>query len=192
MLEGSMNRENVDSKIKTEDLCNKSRTAIRYLSSTSTSLIKRKDWIAVCFHESLINTDSILHSLRNHGYDKIVWLSWGEFETSATVLTTTEENINLALMHLGLLGCVIFSGEPDWIVLYERTLDYLLICGEEKLVEEIMGHSKEEAFASIEEVITESRYISDIGKQHFKDLLYKLRVIYPEANPGSEIIFEFT
>jgi hypothetical protein len=175
-----------------EELYRTIELAIQSLSNTSTALIKRKNWIAVCFHECLMDFSQISSAFQKYSYKEVVSLSWNETEQSGFVVPTDEDNMGICFFWAGTIACVIFAGQPDWIILYERTLDYLLICGEEDFVEELIGCSKDEAFASIEEVIAESRFISGIGKQHFKDLLHKLRVVYPNADPGSKITFEFT
>ena len=96
------------------------------------------------------------------------------------------------LFQCGNISLRDFAGEPDWLILYERILDYLIVCGEKDFVEEVLGCDTNEVFESIEEVTSESRFISNIGKGHFRDLLYKLRVLYPQAQLGDEINFKFT
>lgn len=182
----------VTSSTQVEELHRTAHSAIQRLSGISTSLIKIENWIAVCFHECLLDFSQISSAFKKYGHKEIVVLSWGDTEMSAFILPTNEEEMGISFFGIGTIGCLIFSGKPDWVILYERTLDYLLICGKQDFVEQVLGCSKSDAFESIEEVIKNSGYISDIGKQHFRDLLYQLRVVYPTANNGSEIIFEFT
>lgn len=175
-----------------EEIYRTAQSAIRRLSSTSTSLIKIENWTAVCFHECLLDFPQISSAFKKYGYEEIVVLSWGDIEMSAFILPTSEEKMGSSFFDIGALACLIFSGKPDWLILYERTLDYLLICGKQDFVEEVLGCAKNDAFESIEETIAESGFISDVGKGHFRDLLYKLKVVYLDAEPGAEIIFEFT
>lgn len=165
---------------------------IRKLSNTSTTLIKRNNWIAVCFHECLIDFSQISSAFQKYRYEEVIVLSWDETDQSGFLIPTDKENVRGCFFSVGIIACVIFSGEPDWIILYERSLDYLIICGTKETIEEVLGCSTNKAFESIEEVIAESRFISNIGKGHFRDLLYKMKVVYPQAKLGDEITFEFT
>ena len=189
---GHIENYRVNNIIEVQKLYRTSDLAIYSSSNQSTALIKRRNWVAVCFHECLIDFSQISSAFQKYGYETVIALSWDEADQSGFVIPTDEESMSGCFFGVGTIACVIFAGEPDWLILYERTLDYLIICGEKDFVEEVLGCDINEAFESIEEVISESRFISDIGKGHFRDLLYKLRVLYPQAQLGDEINFKFT
>jgi hypothetical protein len=159
-------------------------------STTITTLVKREGWIAVCFHESLFSPSSFIAALVDYGYMEFTATPWCDIGPMMIVPSTLDSMYTCMMKQI--LWYILSAGEPDWIILYANTLDFYLILGSQDFIEKVLDCSTHEAFASIEEIIDQSRYISEVGKAHFVDLLHQLRVVYPQAENGSLISFEFT
>ncbi len=163
-------------------------------SLTMTSLVKRDGWIPICIHEDLLNMYEISPTLKKFNYEIITGLAWSrdDIERLATIFDSTKESIGQFVSKQWCSAYLIFSGSPDWIILVEKTLGFCFLYGEKEFLEELIDSSQNEAFLSIEKMIDESRYLTDTGRRHFRDLLHQLRDIYPTLLPGDMFKFEFT
>lgn len=163
-------------------------------SITITALTKKEGWIPICIHEDLLNMYQIASILKKHNYEMIIGLAWSrdDDEHLATIFDSTDDSVGQFISRQWSSAYLLFSGDPDWIILAEKILGFCFVYGEKKFLEDLIGISQDEAFVSIEEVIAESRFITDIGREHFKNLLHQLRDVYPNLLPGDTFTFEFT
>ena len=162
-------------------------------SETKTSFFKKKNWSPVIYHENLINPYNFLSSLCQDGVQEIVALSWSDFgDRSAVIFSPEQENCYHFMGTRKSPSYILFSGEPDWLILMESTLDFYFLYGDRTFLENIIGCSFNNGFKSIEHAIEHSHYMTDIGRIHFKDLLHKLQIVYPTLKDNEIIEFEFT
>jgi hypothetical protein len=159
-------------------------------SATVNTLVKREGWIAVCAREGIFSASNFIAALVDYGYMEFTATPWCDVGPMMIVPSNLDSMYTCMMKQI--FWYVLSAGEPDWVILYANTLDFYLILGNQDFIEKVLDCPISEAFASIEGLIERSRYISEIGKAHFVDLLHQLRVVYPQAENGSLISFEFT
>jgi hypothetical protein len=182
----------IDEAERVDAIYTKIHKVMRRQSLSKNSLIKQDGWIAVCAHEDLRgDLSNILRALQEYNYTDLTAASWNFLmPTVMTVQVSLQGMTEFSTQNLD--WYVLFSGEPDWIIVFANPLDFWLVAGKPDFVKTVLGCSPSEAFSSIEQMLIESRFLTETGREHFSLLIHQLREIYPSAETGSLIDFEFT
>lgn len=167
------------------------RKVLQYELPGTHFLVKQKDWIAVCAHEELIDEMCLLEALHHNSLNSCTAVSWYMIEPEVMQVPSTEKGLGQFFMR-NIGWFVLFSGKPDWLILFVNQFDFWIVIGESDFVNQALGCSPEFAFADLQERVVKSRFFSEIGKKHFEYLIHQLQEVYPDAQPGDRIDFEFT
>jgi hypothetical protein len=160
-------------------------------SQDGNSLIKQEGWIGVCAHENKRDLRAVLDTIQRHKYADFIAIEWNMLEPRAMKVPSTPEGMD-QFHSQNLHWMMLFAGKPDWIILFVNPLDFWLVAGTPDFVEEVLTCPPDEAFSELEEIVAESTFFTDVGRAHFSHLIHQLRFVYPAAQPGEAIDFEFT
>jgi hypothetical protein len=154
-------------------------------------LIKQENWISVCAHEDKRDLHHIFGTIRKYGYVDLTSISW--YLKPPIMMKFQSTPYGMDKFHAKNIDWnILFSEELDWIILFANPLDFWLVAGNPDFVEEILGCSPDEAFSYLESIVSESTFFTDAGREHFSYLINQLQFVYPAAQPGEAIDFEFT
>jgi hypothetical protein len=154
-------------------------------------LIKQEGWIAVCAYEGLRGDLWTILTNPKYSCDELKSVTWDMLEPKVMKIQATEKGVQ-EFFYNRLGWTVLFAGNPDWIILFPEPEDFWLIAGKPDFVEKVLGATPKEGFASLEEIITGSKYLTDKGREYYSNLVYQLREVYSVIQVGEAIEFDFT
>lgn len=149
---------------------------------------KLPDWVAIAtesgdhFGESDI--ENLLQAVGEHGYPEIIAVAFENLNgiPPAFKIPATLEAIEEFHNSCGLFWFVLYSGEPDWVIVCTK-LDYLVVAGRLNFVEKFLGCKIEQALTDFDEYM--SGYSErDPFKKYLTFVRHQLFVEYPLIEPG--------
>jgi hypothetical protein len=153
-------------------------------------LIKQPGWSAVCAHEELRDLSLIFRTIREYGYTELKAVSWDLLEPRVMKVQATDQGMQ-SFRYERIAWTILFAGNPDWMILFPGPHDFWLMAGKSDIIEKFLECTMEEAFSSVDEMIAESKLLGDKGREYLSYLLHQLREVYPSAQVGDAIDFDF-
>lgn len=154
-------------------------------------LIKQEGWVAAVAYDGSFYADEdearLVQTLSEHNYKEFIATTWSRLRATPPALVVPAtvdaiEEFRVSTFH----WYVLFSGQPDWLILIADTLDFIIVAGQPNFVQEVLGCDPDEAARDIQEM-SESEYLNPVVRKYYAHLLEQLRIVYPQAQPG-EII----
>jgi hypothetical protein len=176
------------------DRCYKTLHRVIRKSLDQNQLIKQEDWIAVCTHENICDSERMLRIIHEYGYSEFTAASWYYSEPIVRLIKEASNPegrawSNNPFQMVDIYWYVLFGGTPDWLILLAPSEDFWIIVGKPDFVEKMLGLSSERAYIALRDIVAESRYVTEIGRSRFEHLIHQLQIVYPAAKPGEAIDF---
>ncbi|NJR50404.1 MAG: hypothetical protein HC780_13420 [Leptolyngbyaceae cyanobacterium CSU_1_3] len=157
-------------------------------------VIKQEYWTAVAASASLLGDEDYQKQfamvLAQYGYTEIKAVGWHKDISPSALIVPVDVNAFDEVRRSGMLvGYALFMGQPDWLIFVCTTLDYMLVMGMPKFVEDILAiidYTAEQAFSDLREYGICAQLTPE-EREFYLRITDRLQFFYPKIAPG-EII----